>query len=267
MASTKYTYSISNDFPNSTVNPAALSSQIQESVITRTLDYINTNDNDCDVWFTDTLTSGDVSVLDDVVSDHDGTALPVTEAPTMADGRPIIRAESRPLNYVTMFTMSGDTASGIGDGKDIFWDFSNDDDLVASGVAPDGYKRKLIDVTFLDAIFIKEGTNYFYGAQKGSYVSFTVVCPSGSYYIDRDGSPALATEDAIVTNYVNKHFFSGDCPMGDELNTESCTQDALPAGYKLRVEVTVPNSDNSSYGCGELEIYRTRTCLLPGESP
>ncbi|KKM87108.1 hypothetical protein LCGC14_1272210 [marine sediment metagenome] len=32
------------------------------------------------------------------------------------------------------------------------------------------------------------------------------------------------------------------------------------------IEVTVSEADNSSYGYGELEIFRIKTCLLPGES-
>ena len=55
--------------------------------------------------------------------------------------------------------------------------------------------------------------------------------------------------------------------MGDELNTESATENALPSNYELWVDVVVPDSDNDSYGYGELEIYRSRTCLLPGEAP
>jgi len=191
----------------------------------------------------------------------------VDKGPTMGDGRPIVRSDSRPIGYSTMFTMTGDTASGIGDGKDILWDFSNDDDLTASGTWPEGYKSKCIYLNFLDPVYVKEGCLYFHNAKKGSYVNFSIICPSGQYYLDRDGYPVQAVEDTVIVRYVNNHHFYGDCPMGDELNTESATENAIPVNYRLCVEVFVPENDNDSYGYGELEVYRARTYLLPGESP
>lgn len=206
---------------------------------------------------THTITSGSITIIDQQLD----------KGPAMADGRPIVRAESRPLQHMTMFTMTGDTVSGIGDGQEMYWDFANNDDLVASGIAPDGYKMKRIKVSFLDPIYIKEGTNYFFDALKRSYICFSVICPNGQYYYNRTNDLTLATEDTRVLHYVNNHFFSGSCPMGDELNTESCTENPLPNNYELWIEVIVPDADNSSYGYGELEIFRTRTCLFPGESP
>jgi len=182
------------------------------------------------------------------------------------DSRPIVRADSRPVGYVTMFTMAGDTASGIGDGKAIWWDFSNNDDIITtSGVVPDGYKMKRVQISFNENLFIKEGCLYFCNAKKGSYLHFSVVCPAGNYYLDREGNPVLAEEDTIVFRYVNHHFFSGDCVMGDELNTESASDNQLQSNYEFWVEVFVPDDDNESYGYGEVEVYRQRTYFLPGE--
>jgi hypothetical protein len=176
-------------------------------------------------------------------------------------------ANSRPVGWQTMFTMAGDTASGIGDGKVIEWDFSNDDDLMASGVAPDGYKGKSICINFLDSVYIKEGCLYFHDAVKNSYVNFDIVCPDGQYYYDRDNNPVQADGDVVVLRYVNQHHFYSSCPMGDELNTESASENAIPSNYHLCVNVFVPTTDSVSYGYGELEMYRERTILLPGESP
>ena len=264
---TKYTYHIGNDFPNEAVDTTALSSQIQSSSITRVLDYVNTDGSYCDIWFLDTLTSGDITLLDGVCDAHDGTALPVTDAPTLSDGRPIVSSNSRPVGYYTMFTMRGDTASGIGDGQEIFWDFSNDDDLMASGVAPEGYKGKQIQLSFLDPVYIKEGTIYFHNADKKSYIDFDIICPDGQYYSERDGTPAQADGDTVVVKYVNSHFFGGDCPMGDELNTESANETPIPTNYILCICVFVPEADTDCWGYGELEVYRSRTILLPGETP
>lgn len=180
------------------------------------------------------------------------------------DSRPIVRADSRPVGYVTMFTMAGDTASGIGDGKAIWWDFSTDDDIVtASGVVPDGYKLKRIRVSFNEDLFIKEGCLYFHNAKKGSYLHFSVVCPAGQYYLDSNSNPVLAQEDTIVFRYVNHHFFAGTCAMGDELNTESASDNKLLSNYEFWIEVFAPESDTDSYGYGEVEVYRQRTYFLP----
>jgi len=207
---------------------------------------------------THTIVSGSITIIDSKLD----------EGPTVLDdGRPIVRSDSRPLNHYTYFTMVGDSETDIGNGKVMFWDFSNDDDIVTtSGVVPDGYKMKRIIMKFVDPVYMKEGTNYFFSALKGSYVTFSIVCPQGQYYLNYDGTPAYASDDVVIVRYVNKHYFSGDCPMGDELNTEGCAENAMPSNYELWIEVFVPENDNSSYGYGELELYRLRTCLRPGDT-
>ncbi len=92
------------------------------------------------------------------------------------------------------------------------------------------------------------------------------MCPTGNFYIKQDGTPAMAMEPETISKYVHHHFFSGDCPMGDELNTEGCEDVPLPPNYEMWIEVVVPESDNSSYGYAELELYRDRTVLHPGET-
>jgi len=76
MASVKYSYSISTDFPNQKVATDRLTLEIQESEIVTALDYINTNGDDCDIWFKASLSSGDSNILDDIVDTHNGEPLP-----------------------------------------------------------------------------------------------------------------------------------------------------------------------------------------------
>jgi len=178
--------------------------------------------------------------------------------PRSVDGKTIVRAESRPLDCTTVFTCIGDSDNNIGDGKELSWDFSNTEDEVP---APAGYRRKRLEFKFLDPVHIKEGAVYFYGAQKGSYVDFYIVCPAGNYYYDNNGNPQYATEDTIISHYVIHHMICGDCPMGDELNTESCSTE-IPNTYKFWIDITVPDTDNSSYGHVSLELYRRRTVIL-----
>lgn len=72
MASTKYTYSISSDFPNQKVASLSLTNEINDSSIVTPLSHINTAADNCDIWFTDALSSGDETTLDGIVAGHQG---------------------------------------------------------------------------------------------------------------------------------------------------------------------------------------------------
>jgi len=261
----KYTYSVANDTVNGTVDVAALQKQIRDSEVTVAVDYINSGGDDIDIWMKAELESADENNLTGIVAGHNGIPLPEDLTPKMADGRPIVRSDSRPLGTNTYFTCMGDE-TGIGDGKEMYWDFSNNDDEVIPVEHGSGWRSKELPVRFNDPVFIKEGTIYFFGAQKRSHIHFDVVCPAGQFYLDRQGNPQYASEDVVILKYVVSHFFAGDCPMGDELNTEGCQESALPPNYIIKMRVEVPSTDNSSYGWGSMELYRARTCLLPGES-
>ena len=76
MPATKYTYSISVDFPNQIVATDRLSIEIKDSAIVTALDYINTSGDDCDIWFKDALSGGDETILDGLVAAHTGEPLP-----------------------------------------------------------------------------------------------------------------------------------------------------------------------------------------------
>ena len=180
--------------------------------------------------------------------------------PYSEDGKEVVRAESRPMDYTTVFTCRGDSLSDIGKGKKIFWNFENSDDEleIESGL---GIRKKRIEFKFNNYVNIKEGAIYFHNTIKGSFVDMYVVCPAGNYYLDNTGTPVLAEEDTIIKHYVNNHFIQGDCPMGDELNTESCST-SVPPNYKFWTEITVPQEDNLSNGYISLEIYRKFTITL-----
>lgn len=173
------------------------------------------------------------------------------------DGKPIVRSESRPIGCTTYFTSVGDD-TGIGDGTELSWDFSNSTDDVP---APSGFSRKRIEFKFLDTVYLKEGTIYFHNAVKNSYIDIMVVCPNGQYYYDNDGDAKQATADTVINQYVFHHHIQGTVAMGDELNTESCSP-AIPNNYKFWIEVTVPDTDTTSNGSVQLELYRTRTVVL-----
>lgn len=185
--------------------------------------------------------------------------------PVSEDGKEIIRPDSRPRGTHTVFTTIGDISTDIGKGKDLFWDFSNDDDII---VAPTGYKRKRIEIWFNESAYLKEGTLYFFDALKGSYLDMFVIAPPGAPYYNRNEELVFndTTSDIKIYHFVYKHRFAGSCSMGDELNTEGCLEKPITPYHYAIVEVTVPDTDNSSYGWGEMELYRPRTCLFPGET-
>jgi len=270
--------SISNDFPNKKVDPGKLQAEIYESDITIALDYISTGADNCYIWFKDELSSIDsTATLPAIISAHDGEPL-IIEAPITEDGRPIVRADTRPLNFETYFTMAGDSTA-IGSGEVLKWDFSNNDNYYSGPDVLSDYKCKRIDLTFVCPIYIKDGAVYFFDTPWGCYVNLDIIVPTGSYYPNPAGSiPAIAlglsgtdmyayaTTDIIYQRYVNKHYICGDCPMGDELNAEGCAINPIPVGWKLRGSIYTPTSDNTSKGYASFEVYRCHTKLLPGQT-
>lgn len=207
--------------------------------------------------------SQDLSLVNATVSLQCGFPVSTRMDTEYAGDRAVFRAESRPMGYQHYFTSRGDSATDIGDGTAWTWDFANADNDIT---APAGFKRKRIDMTFKDEIYPKEGSVYFHNAPKGCYIDMFMVCPDQAYYINHSGVPTQASGDTVIEHYAVAHPIQGECPMGDELNTESATVSAVPAGYIFRIEITTPDTDSSSNGTSELEVYRTRTALHPGES-
>jgi len=275
--SSKYTYNITSDFPNQKVDVGKLKVEIQDSDIITALDYINSSQTECDIWFKAELSVVDsTATLPAIIAAHDGERLPDTEAPVMEDGRPIVRADTRPIGAATFFTMASDSTA-IGDGLEMRWDFSNDDNIYTGPEVPSGYKAKQLLGSYVCPVYLKDGTMYFFDAPWGQYINMDIVIPAGNYYPNPAGSiPAsalglpgdemysYASQNTPYQKYVNKHFMCGDCPMGDELNAEGAAVDPVPIGWFVRGLIITPDSDNISKGYGALEMYRCHTMLLPG---
>ncbi len=276
----KYTYNIGSYFPNDKVNVAKLSREIVASDITIALDYINSDQINCDIWFKDTLSESDETVvLSAVIVAHDGERIPDEDPPTMADGRPLVRADTRPLTCETYFTCAGDD-TGIGDGRHLQWDFSDStSDTYTGAEVPDGMKAKEIIMTFNCPVYLKDGALYFFDAPWGCFLEMDIVVPDGNYYPNPAGAipaSALGLSDGLMyaqasgntpyQKYVNKHHIYGSCPMGDELNAEGAAINPVPVGWYLRGLIFTPENDNVSKGFGALEMYRCHTMLLPGQT-
>lgn len=287
--STEYTFTIATTTPNSAVDVSRLSDEIRSSDITIALDYINADEEKCYVYFKAELTLDDATTLSGIVTSHTGEPPEHIVAPIMDDGRPLVRSDTRPLDCSTFFTMAADTASGIGDGTELRWDFSDPVNYpVISGAAtlsdgfeiPEGHKAIVFDLYFLDPMYFKDGTIYHFDSPWGQYCAMDIVVPAGGYYPNAHGNiPAAALglsgyqmysyaeTNQIFYRYVNKHYMYGSCPMGDELNAEGAMVDALPVGWFVRGVIVTPNSDNTSKGFAELEAYRHRSIILPGDTP
>src|SRR5574338_92962 len=145
MPATKYTYSISTDFPNQIVATDRLSVEIDNSAIVTALDYINTSGDDCDIWFKDALSGGDQTILDGLVAAHTGEPLP-------NDGLSVVVVQP-----VQRFTHGYATSSGsnltvmrataytqqTSDAQRSLVSSSTDDDLAGTGA-------KTIQITYYD---------------------------------------------------------------------------------------------------------------------
>jgi hypothetical protein len=287
MASIKYAFD-TNDFVNHKVNSSTLTYDIHQSSITIALDYIDvvyidSNNFECDVWFKVELSNDENTTLSGVIYNHSGIALEPIAAPTMADGRPLVRADTRPLDHQTYFTMAGDSISNIGDGNMLRWDFSNDEDLYDPNLVENGptlasgIKAKRLDISFHDPIYTKDGSIYFFDAPWGCYCEMYITVPAGGYYPNPEGSIpasalglsgdtmyAYATKDVFYGSFLQKHYMYSSCPMGDELNSEGCQVDATPAGWYITGLIFTAEDDNTSKGYASLEMYRFRSVLLPG---
>lgn len=76
-----YNYSISEDFPNSKIAIPRLTNEIRESEITVALDHIQTEEDVCEIYFKDRLSSLEEATLSSgIVANHSGEPLEEIEA-------------------------------------------------------------------------------------------------------------------------------------------------------------------------------------------
>ena len=77
--STKYTYSVENDFPNQKINMTTLEASIEAADFSQDLISINVDGDNCDIWFVASILSAEQTELDGIVAAHTGagsTTLP-----------------------------------------------------------------------------------------------------------------------------------------------------------------------------------------------
>lgn len=104
MAATKYTRSITGDFPNDKVTPCCFKNEIDGSAITPTLISIHTKGDNCDCWFDDALSGGDEAIFDGLVAAHQAPDLKdATQTETSGS-----ESTTEETDYQTKLTLNSD---------------------------------------------------------------------------------------------------------------------------------------------------------------
>jgi hypothetical protein len=113
----KYTYSVSGDTADGVVSVDRLTEEIEASAIAETLAYIKVENDDLEIYFDTTLSSGDETILDGLVAAHTGHELrdwtavvvdPVMEpvlpaaSKVVANDRPAIEVSAGATGFAAM---------------------------------------------------------------------------------------------------------------------------------------------------------------------
>lgn len=172
MATTKYTYFIT-DFPNDKVNIGTLGIEINDSAIEKTLEYLNASPIVCDIYFDLDLSSGEVDILDGLVTTHSGIDTPyefnvgggtVVEVP-IGDKHLLIYDGLDEQWYFERLSLAGDVITVSGTGiRDILLMFGTYDLPYLVCADTDWVTRR---------VFIFQGTDKLGAPQKVRVTAYT----------------------------------------------------------------------------------------------
>ena len=206
---TEYVYLVT-DFPNHKVASNRLSVEIQASPIITALDYIGTDEINCDIWFKDTLSLGDKSILDSIVAAHSGESLPAPvdtvhlDTPETSDGKPIFLPCAFPGDVLLYQTGQGDDLTTGVRGNGEYLKFSSST-----------IEEPCKEIRFRDYIYLIGGWVQYVGGDIDDGVDFQVNAPAtvvtstpgtgnvnvSSYKI----VPAPGGDGAYTLNMTEKH--------------------------------------------------------------
>lgn len=173
MSSVAYVYSLETDFPNHKLDSDRLASEINQSRITTALDYISRSGDSVSVHFKATLPTEDKTILDAVISYHQGEA-PQKNAlqvelvsPASSDGKPIFQPTIFPTGVYLYITGAADdvAASSRGTGAAFF-------------LSSDAAGESSLTFQFMDWVYIAGGGIQARGAEPGDAVSLKVHAPA-----------------------------------------------------------------------------------------
>ena len=176
MSATKYTYSISTDFPNHKVNSAALIFEISSSAIVTAPDHVDTEGDVCDIWMKAALSEGDETLLDAVVAAHMGASLEscahfALSSPSTADGTPVFLPCAFPSGIFLYVSSAGDdiTNQVRGAGALLVFKSETEEDIVK-------YAQFMDPAYEADAIVQYSGADH--NGTNSDYLTIEVIAPA-----------------------------------------------------------------------------------------
>ena len=188
MAATKYTFSISADFPNQEVAADRLELEIKSAAeIVVGLDYITVIGDTCDIWFKDALSPAGEVKLQEIVAAHSGEPLDqydkievinkVDLAVTNRSNKLEVHESSRVRGTTTYFTGAGDNINDI-------TDVGNGEMFILKHRIADPFEQHLyIDFNIVEnETWIHEGYVIWHNAQFDT-ISFTIIPITTNYTV------------------------------------------------------------------------------------
>lgn len=192
--SVNYTYSVSEDFPNSAVDPARFKQEIEASSIVTALaeDFIQVSGDDCDVWFKASLSSGDESTLNSLVASHSGVPLdPDPESVVISgarydeDKKQVVVITPAPRGSYTWYTSFGDVTDPLNRG-------GGDPARITYTVSGTGTKN--VHLNFSDGVYVHDGEINWRPVEEFSGED------TFSVYIDFPATTAITTNSGTTGN-------------------------------------------------------------------
>ena len=247
MADTKYSYTVSTDFPNGAVAAYKLVEEIRDSSITVAVDRVDVSQDVCDVWFKAALSTDEEAVLNGLIAAHDGVPLPAGD-PKTPSGIPLVVPEPREGSSVVIVThnwcdrctwygdsvrVTGETLTDSGDGLTFNSAHQHWIDLIHGRM----YAEDKVNAPYLPKIYVEgvemtervpwtssggdfqidyeTGKVTFFSSQTGKTITADYSYENGStFYIRPESGKKLQIEKSEVQ-------FSQDVNMTDTINFQA----------------------------------------------
>lgn len=258
--STKYTYSITNDFPNQAVATDKLQQEIGDSTIIVALDYIAETPTDCDVWFKADLSAGEVTTLSGIVSAHDGQPIVVEDFTKTTDGRLLVHSTPRKEGLKFVWFGEGDDPSSptnVGGGECLHFHHT-----ISGSLSESIY----IDFNSVEnETYIHQGHLYWSGCKLDTLDAYVVprvtstAAGSGTYYNTYGGYliiPAAGDGTTVITSDITTH--SGGLiymPLNEQgIRSAAYWNADWNTTTKLYENITAAPAGNGSFNMFSIEV-------------
>jgi len=206
----KHTYSINSDTLNAKLAADALEVEITGSAIVTALDYIQVDGDDIEVNFKATLSAGDITILEDLVANHEGT--PIQEVLPPQDVVITEVVEAKPFAEPTHRTRRNAIPALVTCAKD---------------------SATNVDFTLPEELYATGGSIIIKNSEMGDWIEAEIVDTLG--IIPEPYRAALCEDYPIVANYVLKHYIAAtDIIVKEEIETYPLNA-KISQGLALRI--------------------------------